>query len=98
MSLGQFFHLFSRVWAARLAYFWLELQMVLGPRGVGWEGHKHAADVGTLGSCAYGWGLGCGLWGLVMTATLTRTRTRTFFIGTAGGRPGLRLARSLASY
>ena len=63
MSLGQFFHLFSRVWAARLAYFWLELQMVLGPRGVGWEGHKHAADVGTLGSCAYGWGLGCGLWG-----------------------------------
>ena len=41
-----------------------ELQMVVGPRVVGWEGHKHAADVGTLGSCAVGWGLGCGLWGV----------------------------------
>ena len=63
VSLGCFFHQVSRVLAARLASICLGLQMVVGPWGVVWEGHRHAAGGGTLGSCADGWGLECGLWG-----------------------------------
>jgi hypothetical protein len=49
---------FARVLGARLATFMMGVLLAFGSRGVGWGGHRHAADGVTFSSQAYGWRLG----------------------------------------